>query len=1295
MSTSSTVVDAVRVTQDVNIPINKCLVLAVPFDLFDNAGCTQVHFGKLDLLNINRIHYAKIIQYCFDIEVIRCAMRDDHKAIDRVYIQRSKDHIVFFLVTENEPTSIIEAANTVLTSNKVYFESKKEHASKKPNRPKDDPALASTFISARETVMQHDYEGAVNTVCFPAAVFNKTFDKLSSYSMCVKSANDIRDMYTMIYTGAGFQEANDAIGGGGVGAGAATSGGGGSAGGAGGGGGEQERRRGTTTAAQRFGGIALMSSDDEDGDHGHPGDYPIGGRGTGDDEDSDADDQPNAQAGAPNAGGGVQYDDSNMRVRFLIPSTPRAAAPSDEVSDDGAPAAEVVIQYENVNMVLEWGELHAFHNPAFKHLGILDLDSLANNIFTIRASGDGVKPLYCVRTPYHLFENFYFSIEPCGNLLRHLEVYARVHVEKDTRDLEQNPPGDMSILKRFRHYDSVVNYLEVDPSVLKFQDFATMVFGRLSTSDALPDTVRKMMNNTNVLYRIGKGVLYKHKKNSETAVDGPVIMKYANLSPVANTMLFLMQLSELQDAASLHVVDLMLSIAMLSTAPRMCKIDINGKITAIDMANHTCLAGSPGIGKSEAIKRVKDRFPTVCADASVTHASKLANTGVQKTDDQFNYAPELYDEAKAHILGSEDSKQSSDDKDKRDHFKERQSEGLSKAKRLQSSEERGAGMITVFITSILFNSPVFFNTNEFVSIAAPNPSIDRSSIIYPFTQPRMWENVSRTLANRATTEKTVSKYIEAMVYAYTVFFFMSKLQELNIMPSPDTSVLDAFMSDFVRVLKDNPFRNNPARSYNPSSREYGLIRVAYINIINFSMAMAFFVDPSSPITDKRFDITQILSLSKYMYVGDVQAAIFALSIKSHEMVNPFVCEVRDRIVRKALPRSGDRQRFSVCIVGGKDRVQWGDDASMDNNSYDPNDTDQQQQQQQQQRDHDTVYRDRRYEILNNLSNIDPVHHELLSSRYVYVFTFTMEATRTGSNHSAFDYADALKKHLGTTNSFRKMAEKDIRQILYDMQVMTPAYGDDQNNKYIEIVKNLDGKYCLFSLETWVLESLQQKFTFKSMVRDALMRNKFSVDQRIVIPEPLQLGASLSEGYTAPPHLLHLFDGTCKDAVGKYVPHAFDFIDIPRHEPVCPAFTNHDTDWKGCNSRWRRTLTDVDTMYEHEEDCICFRTAGKPTMNANKEFKSSIETMAQMVNIDLHRSGADPVTKVYEVAAPRTWGAGGKKMYPDHLLEEAMGASAGTVHTYEPPPPTVQQVEKSAKELEQELVAEMEIDDLAP
>lgn len=1302
MSTSSTVVDAVRVTQDVVIPIDKALVFAIPFDLFDNAGSTQVHFGKLDLLNINRIHYAKIIQYCFDIEVIRSALRSDHKAIERVYIQRSKDHIVFFLLTTNSPTTIVGAVDTVLQHHKDYFEFKDKNQAKKQKRPKDDLSLASVFISARETVLQHDYEGAVNTVCFPAAVFNKTSDKLASYSMCVTSSNDIRDMYIMTYTGAGFEQADDVAGSGGGGAGAATGGTHGGLAGAGGGGPggsgadaeegrdgrteEQERRRGTA-ASRRYGDIPLLSSsDDEDGEHGH---YPIRGyRGSGDD-DSDADDPPNAHAGGTNTGGGVQYEDANNVVRFRFPTVSHHVARTDDETDDAPTAGEVETQYVNVTMLLEWENLHSFQNPAFKHLGVLDMNMLQNGRFTIRALGNDVKPLYCVRTPYHLFENFFFSIEPCGNLLRHLEVYARVHVEKDMRESEQNPPGDMSIIKRFRHYDSIVNYLETDPSTLKMQEFATAMFGKLSTSDALPDTVAKMMKKMSSKYRIGKGVLYSPHSDGGTTVDGPVIMKYTNVSPVANTMLFLMNLSELQDAASLHVVDLIISIAMLSTAPRPCKIDIDGNISPTDMPNHICLAGSPGIGKSEAMKRIKDRFPTVCADSNVSHASKLSNTGVQKTDDQFNYAPEIHDEAKAHILGSEDSKQSSDDRDKRDLMKERMSSGLIKSKRLQSSEERGAGMVTMFTTSILFNSPLFFNTNEFVSISKPNPSIDRAGIIYPFTQPRRWENVSRTLANRAMTEKTVNKCIEAMVHAYTVFFLMSKLQELNIMPFPDTSVLDAFMSDFVSVLKENPFRNNPTRSYNPSSREYGFIRVSYINIMNFSMTMAFFIDPKGAFTGKRFDIEQILSLSKYMYVGDVQAAIFALSIKAHEMVNPFVCEVRDRIARKALPRSGDRQRFSICLAGGEHRVQWGDDESTDNNAYASEGGDQQQQQQD---DHDMAYKDKRSEILKNLGNVDPVRCNLLASRYVYVFTFTMETMRSGSFHSAFDYADALKFHFGTNNSFRKMAEKDVCQILYDLQVMSPASGDDANNKYIEIVKNMDGKYSLFALEALVLESLQQKYTFKAMIRDALLRNKFSVDQRYVIPEPLQLGKPLSGGFKPPPNLRRLFNGTDQAAVGKYVPHAFDFIDIPRHEQDCPAYTDHATDWKGCNSRWRRTLTDVDTVYSHEAGCTCFRReTGKPTINANKEFHSSIETMAQMVNIDIRRSGADPVTKVYEVSAPRTWGAGGKELYPDRLLEEAMGASAGTVHIYNPPSPTKQQVEKSAEALEREIEDEIERD----
>jgi hypothetical protein len=129
-------------------------------------------------------------------------------------------------------------------------------------------------------------------------------------------------------------------------------------------------------------------------------------------------------------------------------------------------------------------------------------------------------------------------------------------------------------------------------------------------------------------------VLYSDKALTEAEAVGPTIQKYCNISPTANVCLFLMEISELQDATSLHLMDLLLTISMLSTGFRPGVTKKNGVIIPDDMALNMLLGGSQGIGKSQVQSRVQARFPLLCKSANVTHSSKLVDTGVQATNDQ-------------------------------------------------------------------------------------------------------------------------------------------------------------------------------------------------------------------------------------------------------------------------------------------------------------------------------------------------------------------------------------------------------------------------------------------------------------------------------------------------------------------------------------------------------------------------------------------------------------------------------------------------------------------------------------
>jgi hypothetical protein len=596
MSFSSTVIDGARQEGDVTLPDDRCVVITIPLCIFENAGSTQVHFGKLNTTNVKRSHYAKLIQYAFDLEVIRRITRECPNAVEKVYLQRRGDYIVLFVIFAlGTPENVAKVAYDIMTFNsqKMNLSEDGNAADNQPQNKKQkkgdkDLFNAPLFIAARETALARvNGAGNVNTACFPAATFNKTPDKISNYAYLVTSKEDICNLFKMMYVDAGFDPIE------GYGGGGAAGGGGGAAGGGGG--------EASDDDAAVYGGLA-----------------GLGRGGAGRDYDNDDDD------GAGGGGGGPNFQDSDSVVRFRVPA--RRVSQEEEETTDGAGPASVVM---SVN--LTWLALHSLKNPALKHLGVVD-DALVTT--KKLGTGNGTGTLYVVEATYHLFNSFYQSVEPCGDLLKQFEIFARVCVEHETRADEQNPPGDLTILNMFRHSEFGRNFIDRAPSVDKMREFAAMVFSRISTSDGIPEAVADMMRDVNELYRQRAGVLYSAETLTEAGAAGPAILRYANVSPVANVCLFLMEISELQDATSLHLMDLLLTISMLSTGFRPGVTKKNGAVVPDDMALNMLLGGSQGIGKSQVQSRVQARFPLMCKSANVTHSSKLVDTGVQATNDQ-------------------------------------------------------------------------------------------------------------------------------------------------------------------------------------------------------------------------------------------------------------------------------------------------------------------------------------------------------------------------------------------------------------------------------------------------------------------------------------------------------------------------------------------------------------------------------------------------------------------------------------------------------------------------------------
>jgi hypothetical protein len=557
------------------------------------------------------------------------------------------------------------------------------------------------------------------------------------------------------------------------------------------------------------------------------------------------------------------------------------------------------------------------------------------------------------------------------------------------------------------------------------------------------------------------------------------------------------------------------------------------------------------------------------------------------------------------------------------------------------------------------------NTNDFISCTKPNPSLNRLCAFYPFTLPRMYDNVSRTLANKTRSEKMLNKRVDAISFAYMVFFMLGKLQELGIVPWPDISVLNAFMHNFESIAKTNPFLT--CRMFNTSSREFGFVRVAYIHLMNFCMVLAFFVDPKGKHTGKRFDITQLLDLAPYMYTGDPQAAIFALSFKAHEMMNPFIGEVRGRIVRLT-------PRFTVGSDAG-DSLEVRMDAD---------------------------YKNLQKHVYDKLETTDKSYKDKLEKSYAFICEFPFESR--SFNVTPHDYSNAMSRCFGSTDSHRKMEAKDIASVLTDLQTMTPACGPDQGLPYL-VVKPTENQQGLFALKSWILEELKQEWSFKSMVEKALLANKYTPDGRYLVPEALRLGEWNTQApMPVKPAVANLFADTNEKAQNRYVPNAMAFLDIPRHAPSCPQLAADAAaaaePFYASTARWRRTLESIEAEVSKAKDhptlesieaevpqpvCNCFRENGKATICGNEKFECSVETMAQMLNLHIRDKKKDALVGLYDVKPPRSWGApGSAAVYPDALVQEVMGASTGTTHTFKPSKEVADRVHDDAVLMEAEL-----------
>ena len=307
------------------------------------------------------------------------------------------------------------------------------------------------------------------------------------------------------------------------------------------------------------------------------------------------------------------------------------------------------------------------------------------------------------------------------------------------------------------------------------------------------------------------------------------------------------------------------------------------------------------------------------------------------------------------------------------------------------------------------------------------------------------------------------------------------------MPWPHVEVFRSFVSNLAEQTVANPYLD--CAPLDMSDRKKMAMELIFINLVNRMVITRHFVEDDGDFTGKPFDPVQMVTLDRYMGVGDIQMAIFAAGYAAHELVSPVHLEVRKRLINlaevKATPDQDDGCSFSVdtSLLVPQLVVSAGEDSH-----------------------HVTISK----EFLDNTS---PAAKADLQTNYVMIDKLVV-----GKQHRFCkeDNAKVLAEKLKSAENYHELMPAHTQRKLEELNTQTVRCGP-MAGKVILLFLQMKGSsdICVWALKDWLLEHYLQQWTFKSMVQKALLSNKLTPPGRYLVLEPLHVGSMTdSLGYQA-------------------------------------------------------------------------------------------------------------------------------------------------------------------------------------
>jgi DNA polymerase III delta prime subunit len=795
-------------------------------------------------------------------------------------------------------------------------------------------------------------------------------------------------------------------------------------------------------------------------------------------------------------------------------------------------------------------------NPVYADLEILR--PCFRDITGPRAEAvDGVYRLGYFRVDMsYLFQRFFSQ----HDIFARFDVFSE-RVRGTGDEYLANPPGDVECLTKF--FDEFASFR----STQKLAS-ANLVFDTFSRrSGLLPKSVR----NTFVWFheRLKKcdGILFPEDQHALHAV------KYGNLSYSANYALLMT--SNFEKLGTFHFHCEQLFMFLISDGVAFRSIGDDDEMRS--MVPNLIVYGPPGIGKSTAALLLMSVYKHTLKPFS--YASHRADYGQKPSADYDNNICMYQDEAPAWLVDI--SKLANGDSEKITQKKEQKSSGKMVGERMCQNPATGV-WATMSFNGEVFNNPEILNTNS-PEKCGDGPLLNRYNQRYFMAGSRARHHALMTGADGPSTDELRAIKHE-MQTERSLLLLLSKLQSVGIVPDPDLTVHFDYYRRFLRELRANPYLD--AEPFTSGDRRSGMIQILFNCLVNRIAIRRAFIEPGAEFRGKPFDIQQMLSLSKFMLHGDMQASIIAISAFSHVFRSPTEWRVGVLIAEKYFVGG----RLITAIVNGAKHVSF--PVHFDDN---------------------LVPVPEFVDTFDDFINSDE-KKAVLKDKYALV---TKEKYSFRNSPTDADMAKTFAHTLrdGSTE-FMMMPEHITKRVMLLTTTMIRA-GPDKGLPCLSFFYHEGLKQvAVFVLKSWLLETaFNHEWSVKSMLHRAALSNRFTQPGRYVVPAPLLLQDAAAEISARGSEDLRAKFGTIATS---YVPHMMSYFDVCLHERDCPAF-NADHEQQSALCNWNFN-TCWPTAAGTRAACTCFRSNTRieaGTFANDNLYDHDSETVAKALFVSKH------------------------------------------------------------------------------